>query len=225
MWWYSGRIRRRKGLGSHFRWQSINGDLLHYEKVDHCLFYGMYQDKKRAGNECRPIGSDGYYYWEQVCELVRSHNITRKIRDVRIWLEPSKDTVNWLGWDMAGQEGKATLRYMYPEKWMVGTWTEDGFTTTGTTDHYWNNFYYDEWLAQMQGYNFLAGDTGALSNLWSVTMVEVINPIENRPQSFGIFGYFYLSGQTYPLPLGYSSGSQWRVDYWLLNMYTEKHRR
>jgi hypothetical protein len=219
-----GQDPEEEGVGVSFSLESITGDIIHYENVPHCLHYGMHQDKTRAGDECRPIGADGYFYWEQVCELVRSPNVTRKIRDVKIWLEPSEATVNWLGWDVAGQEGKATLRYMYPEKWMVGTWTEDGFTTTETTDHYWTGSYYEEWLTQMQGYNFLAGDTGALSNLWSVTMVEVETPEKPGSVSLGIFGYFQLSGQTYPLPTGYSSGSQWRTDYWLLNLYTEKHR-
>jgi hypothetical protein len=155
---------------------------------------------------------------------VRTHDAYRKINDVKVWLEPSEDTADWLGWSQSAPGNKANLRYLFPEKWMAGTWTEDGFTTTGTPDLSFNSQYYEEWTEQLKNYNFLAGDKEAIPNLWSVTMVEVANPVTGNYQSLGIFGYFFTTSITNPEPRDLFGGNQWRVSCEGLNGYTKLHR-
>jgi len=135
-----GQDPEEEGVGVTVTLTPVTGDIVHNEWVKKCTYYGKYQDKTRKGQECG-INIYGYYYEETECEAVRTPGASRKVNDVRVWLEPSEDTNSWLGWKQGEPGGKATLRYMFPEKWMVGTWTEDGFTTTGTPDLSWYSSY------------------------------------------------------------------------------------
>ena len=142
----------------------------------------------------------------------------RTIKNIKVWLEPSDQTSRWLGWSQSGEGEKAPLRYMFPDKWMVGNWTADGFTTIGTPDLSWSETYYQNWLSQMAGYNFLAGDTAAMTNLWSVTLVEVESPSLSPIQSLGIFGNLNPGMYFNPHPSGSTSGSQ-NISYDEMNSY------
>jgi hypothetical protein len=220
-----GQDPEEEGVGVTVALHSVEGDMVHNEWVWSCDYYGTTRDINRIGRECTPYpGAKGFYYEERHCKPVRTPGASRDIFDVRVWLQPSFETSSWLGWEQNRLGGKATLRYLYPEKWVAGTWTKDGFTVTGTPDLSWSTDYYEEWVKQLQGYNFLAGDTAAIDSLWSVTMVEVSNPIGGGSQSLGIFGYFNLSANTYPLPREIIGGNQWRVNYGELNLYTKLHR-
>jgi hypothetical protein len=228
-----GQDPEEEGVGITVSIDSVYGDIVHEEMISRCNYSGV-EIPGKSHIQCTPNndnsddyyihGPSEYYYWESQCRKVRTHGAVRKIKDVRIWLEPSPETESWLGWAQGEPGGKATLRYMFPDKWLVATWTEDGFTTSGTPDNSWTDPYYQNWLEQMQGFNFLAGDTQKILYLWSVTMVETANPIQGGPSSLGIFGDFLLSGITYPLPYGYYPGTHWRVNYWTLNEWTDLHR-
>jgi hypothetical protein len=219
-----GQDPEEEGVGVTVTLTPVTGDIVHNEQVTSCKYYGLYPDNTRKGLECNSPGDSGYYYKETECLPVRTPGASRKVNDVRVWLEPSQATEDWLGWKQGEKGGKATLRFMFPEKWMAGTWTEDGFTVTETPDLSWYSSYYEEWLQQVAGYNFLAGDTATIDNLWSVTMVEVANPNPGGSQSLGIYGYFDLSNKTYPRPRDLIGGDQWRVNYGEFNTYTKLHR-
>jgi hypothetical protein len=221
-----GQDEEEEGIGITVPLSAVQGDIVHTSWVTRCNCYA--EEKESKVEDCAPggdpvQGGPPYCYKEATCESIRTPGAMRHITDVRIWLEPSQDTADWLGWTDS-QTDRTNLRWIYPEKWMVGTWTGDGSTTAGTASLHFSESYYKEWLAQQQGYNFLQADVWSVDRLWSVTMVEVANPVEGGPQSLGVFGNFTLTGQTYPMPNDFTSGSQWRVDYWVMNLYTEKHR-
>jgi hypothetical protein len=146
----------------------------------------------------------------------------RTIKNVKVWIEPSLETAVWLGWAFSGSNKKAPLRYIFPDKWMAGTWTTDGFTTTGTPDNLWSETYYENWLKQLEGLNFLAGDTVTIPSLWSVTLAEVISP-DNGTQSLGLFGKLSLSSTNYPPPEIFAEGTS-NISYALMKYYTKLKR-
>jgi hypothetical protein len=129
-----------------------------------------------------------------------------------VWLQPSLETSAWLGWNQGGGESpRFPIRYIFPEKWMTGTWTEDGFETSGTMDYGWSQSYYEAWLAQMSDYNFLAGDTNKISKLFSVTMVEVSSPIDGSA-GLGVFGNFLAGPNPSTLPVSFQPG-EFNINY------------
>jgi hypothetical protein len=214
-----GQDPEEKGVGITVALDSVEGDIVHYEwQKTPCKRFSS--DPGEPYTHC---GTMKDYYWKDECVPVRTHEAYRKINDVKVWLEPSNETATWLGWGQNIPGSKATLRYIFPEKWMAGTWTKDGFTTTGTPDLSWNSQYYEEWAKQLKNYNFLAGDTETIPNLWSVTMVEVANPVSGNFQSLGVFGYFMMTSITNPMPEDLIGGSQWRVSCEEIKVYTKLH--
>jgi len=177
-----------------------NGDEVDYDYCLNSRYYGIYH-----------IGS------VDRCHRNLTSPAHRTIRNVKIWLEPSSETANWLGWTGTVGASKAPLRYVFPDKWMAGTWTADGFTTTGTPDNSWSPAYYERWLEQLENFNFLAGDTSTVPYLWSVTLVEVTSP-KSGDGSLGIFGNF----ATGPYPTGFNGGLQ-NINYKEMNSYITKH--
>jgi hypothetical protein len=106
---------------------------------------------------------------------------------------------------------------------VVGQWTSDGFTVTGTPDLYTSPEYKEEWLKQMKDYSFLAGDSLTADKLWSVTLDEVPNPDPVRESRIvlGIFGDFPLEKIPYDVPTA-PRGSVFTVDYSKINEQMNK---
>ena len=170
-------------------------------------------------DKCYPFDGWHYYVTEPKCERFETP-ATRKIKAVRIWLEPSELTGQWLGWGDMSPGGRASLRYMFPDKWMTGTWTPDGFVTSGTPDKSWSSSYYEKWLAQQSGYNFFAGDTSKDTTLWSVTLAEVGSPQNPGTTSLGLLGAFNPGDiDVNTAPVG-----AYTISYADINSNTEKHR-
>jgi hypothetical protein len=223
-----GQDEEEEGVSMTIKISALPGIINHHEWDEHleCRYYDKYQ-KGRDDDLCNETDY-GWYYNDMVKYCNKNlppRTVRRNISDVVVWLQPSQETLAWLGWGTKETEtGKATLPYIFPSRWMVGTWTGDGFKVEGTPDVTMSPEYTAKWFQQMRDYNFLAGDTGEIPNLWSVTMVETASPISNNQQTLGIFGYFKLTMMTNPMPFDYSGGSQWRVNYWVLNLYTNKKR-
>jgi hypothetical protein len=203
-----------EGVGITVTLKSQIGYVRHDEKVikDECIPTRIYKGPNVPQCDTDPYGI--YYYYMTPTEIC-DHNIynlaQRPIKSVLVWLEPSTETAAWLGWDAGTNATRFPLRYMFPEKWMTGTWTEDGFETSGTPDHTWTQSYYEAWLAQMSDYNFLAGDTNKLSKLFSVTMVEVTSPIDGTA-GLGVFGNFLAGPNPSTLPVNFQPG-EFNINY------------
>jgi hypothetical protein len=216
-----GQDPEEEGFSVNVTISAIEGIMVYDEMVPEQICV----DEK--GNEkdekyCKDPEYYGYLYHyttREKCHSGITSPANRTIANGKVWLKPSLETAEWLGWVQTSKIKKAALRYLFPEKWMVGTWTEDGFTTIGTPDLTWSETYYQNWLQQMEGYNFLAGDTATLSNLWSVTLVEVTDPDGN--QSLGIFGNFNPGTYLNPYPSDYSGGVL-NISYDKMNSHTEK---
>ncbi len=210
--------------------ESVPGKIQHDEwferTVQKCMPHSPNTPRPAGAKTCPPYNSINppyVYYYDEVkekyCQRIESPAM-RKIKSVRVWLEPSTETSAWLGWGDMVTDGRASLRYMFPDKWMAGTWTPDGFVTTGTPDNTWNQVYYENWMKQLNDANFLAGDTATIQNLWSVTLPEVGHP-EFGTTVLGLLGTFDpgdISGLT-SAPIGV-----YTIDYGEINSNTKKHR-
>jgi hypothetical protein len=173
---------------------SVPGYVLHdeWEMKDRCVPVRSDPGKK---NQCADYDPYTGYYYKKVQVPVCHENIAtqaiRPVKSVLIWLQPSKKTAEWLNWNPGQSTLRSNLRLIFPDKWMAGTWTPDGFTVdqTADIDASWSESYFEAWKQQLQDYNFLAGDINKISKLWSVYMVELQNPYDNA-ESLGIFGNF-----------------------------------
>jgi hypothetical protein len=196
-----GQDEDEEGVSLTITINTLPGLIYHHEKEDHwvCKYFHTEQDDKT------PCGKKGtYYYWaqEEYCnEWLPAVSVRRNITNVRVWLEPSDETEQWLRWTPVTDTNKASLYYMFPSRWMVGTWTPTGFVVTGTVDKTMSPEYYDTWMKQMKDYNFLAGDSQTLDELWSVTLDEVPNPDPYKiNRVLGLFGTFTLAKIPYEVP-------------------------
>jgi len=128
-----------------------------------------------------------WYYWstKYVCVPHTGYPAYRLVRDVRIWLIPSKATSDWLGSIPITGDGRFGLNYIYPEQWMVGNWNSGGFTTQGTYTGM-NDEFYQGWLSQMQGYNFLAGSGDRYNAFLSGVLTQVPGPLGDGVTSLGL---------------------------------------
>jgi hypothetical protein len=61
-----------------------------------------------------------------------------------------------LGWDKT-KEGEYPLRYLFPDRWQLGIWTPDGYTTQGDNG-LWTEQEIEEFFAEHPEYNFLKAD-------------------------------------------------------------------
>jgi hypothetical protein len=173
---------------------SVWGYVLHDEPDFREVCVPTYTDP--GENTCADYNPDTgqFYKWgfESYCHKNIATPAIRPVKSVLIWLQPSDETAEWLNWNPGQSKLRSNLRLIYPEKWMAGTWTPDGFTVDQTPDidASWSESYYEAWKQQLQDYNFLAGDINKISKLWSVTMVELQNPYNSNADSLGIFGNF-----------------------------------
>jgi hypothetical protein len=172
-----------------------------------CRHYGQEQsgmqgcDGKASSPDYPTYGNKGHYYFRTETRCIRHYsnespgfpaeNVYRKVKGVRVWLEPSKATTEWLGWGMTTSGGRASVRYIYPSRWMVGNWEGDGFSTQRTLDARWDIPYYQNWLETVGAVDFLAGDAYS-GPLWSMTMPEVASPMTNV-MALGVTGEMKVS--------------------------------
>jgi hypothetical protein len=199
----------------------VTGKIQHDEKWNEtiCKYFSSRDDVPYGAERCNPLDVHYYSVTEERCERYETP-ATRKIKAVRIWLELSTETTAWLGWGDMIIGGRASLRYMFPDKWMTGTWTPEGFVTSGTLDKSWSVAYYERWLAQQSGYNFFAGDASSDVTLWSVTLAEVGSPQNPGTTSLGLLGAFAPGDiDVNTAPVG-----AYTVSYTDINSNTDKHR-
>ncbi len=67
------------------------------------------------------------YEVNKVCRQEPPEPVYRYINpeSVSIWLDPTRETEEFLGWGPNG-EGRYPLRFIFPEKWALGAWTPTG---------------------------------------------------------------------------------------------------
>jgi hypothetical protein len=202
-----GQDEEEEGVSIEVAVTSLYGAIAHKDAVIKTTCQG-YPYRNFAMAECtdedkRIYGTSGtgkYYYLEtsKYCSPEHLSNspayptpdpyVYRPVKDIKVWLEPSKETSDWLGWS-SESANRASVRYIYPERWSVGNWLpDDQYTTRRALDSRWDIPYYMEWLKSMGEFNFLAGDVRLSTPLWSVTMEEVISPFNNTTKGLGIFG-------------------------------------
>jgi hypothetical protein len=202
-----GQDEEEEGVSIEVIVTSLYGAIAHKDAVIKTMCQG-YPYRNSAKAECtdedkRIYGTSGtgkYYYLEtsKYCSPEHLSNsqaypspdpyVYRPVKDIKVWLEPSKQTSDWLGWSSVGGD-RASVRYIYPERWSVGNWLpDDQYTTRRALDSRWDIPYYMEWLKSMGEFNFLAGDVRLSTPLWSVTMEEVISPFGDQTKGLGIFG-------------------------------------
>jgi hypothetical protein len=135
--------------------QSYPGTISYEVETKKCAAF----DEPQKGMElCSPYFSHGKYYYEKITCEQRTETVYRYIdgTSLKVWLEPTADTMRWLGWAKENP-GEYPLRYMYPEKWSLGTWTPEGFTTEGDLG-LWTEEEILQFLEEHPGYNFLKAD-------------------------------------------------------------------
>jgi hypothetical protein len=212
-----GQDEEEEGVSMTIKISALPGIINHHEWDEHleCRYYDKYQ-KGRDDDLCNETDY-GWYYNDMVKYCNKNlppRTVRRNISDVVVWLQPSQETLAWLGWGTKETEtGKATLPYIFPSRWMVGTWTGDGFKVEGTPDVTMSPEYTEKWFQQMKEYNFLAGDSQTLEELWSVTLDEVPNPDpDGSGRVLGLFGNFKLPTIPYDIPTA-PRGSEYAIDY------------
>jgi hypothetical protein len=192
----------RTGVTISVTLTSVTGRINHdeLETVTDCV--GPFSMNDLSKTTCGH-SSPGYYYYllsRQECVHETYDKAYRTVKAVRVWLQPTGPTSEWLGWKPVTSDNRAALRYLYPEKWMVGTWTRDGFITQGTTDLRWSSADYQAWLDGMKDYNFLAGDSISDVNLWSRSLDVINSPLQGGPLSLGLKGEFDIAHGAYAAP-------------------------
>jgi hypothetical protein len=217
-----GQDKEEEGISLTITINAATGVIRHseWDERPECRESFFYQNGRDA-DLCEGTGV-GWWYYEptKYCNTnPEPVSVRRDITNVRVWLEPSKATLDWLRWtNKRTASGKATLQYLFPSRWVVGQWTSDGFTVTGTPDIFTSDEYKAEWLKQMKDFSFLAGDSLTVDKLWSVTLDEVPNPDPVRVSRtvLGIFGDFTLAKIPYDMPTA-PRGSNFTVDYSKIN--------
>jgi hypothetical protein len=155
---------------------------------------------------CDPYYKDDkYFYWKINCPT--ENDVYRYIdgTSLKVWLDPDQETEQWLGWS---EDAKGwPLRYMYPEKWSLGTWTPGGFTTVGDNG-LWTEEQIKKFEAEHPGYNFLESDP-RIGPLPTVTMKLASDPLkedQSKPtmrRVIALFGDFTDSPWDKSFPKGY----------------------
>ncbi|MFN2298151.1 MAG: hypothetical protein ACK2UB_04830, partial [Anaerolineales bacterium] len=137
--------------------QSYPGTVSYEVETRKCMAY----DGPQEGMElCSPYYLSGKYYYEKITCEPHTETVYRYIdgTSLKVWLEPTQRTNEWLGWTTETLiDGSYPLRYMYPEKWSLGTWTPEGFTTEGGLG-LWTEEEIEKFLEEHPGYNFLKAD-------------------------------------------------------------------
>ncbi|MBN2084211.1 MAG: hypothetical protein JW748_03235 [Anaerolineales bacterium] len=108
--------------------------------------------------KCSPYRKNGLFYHRQAQCITHTETVYRHItgESIKVWLKPTDRTEQWLGWITTPMD-EYPLRFMFPEKWSLGTWTPEGFTAEGDTG-LWTSAEIDAFIASHPGFNFLKAD-------------------------------------------------------------------
>jgi hypothetical protein len=134
---------------------SYPGTVTYKTHAVECAGYERYQYGKES---CEPYYSGGLYYYQTDVCIPHTETVYRYIdrEHLQIWLVPSDKTKKWLGWTSL-KEDEYPLRYLFPDRWQLGIWTPDGYTTQGDNG-LWTEQAIDEFFAEHPEYNFLKAD-------------------------------------------------------------------
>ncbi|MBN1438549.1 MAG: hypothetical protein JW929_03990 [Anaerolineales bacterium] len=164
-------------------------------EVEECV-----EDRTRRGydDDCPP-----HYFLTKVrkCVEVKGEPVRRTIigNSLKVWLEPSEETLDWLGWNIDYLAVKEyPLRYMFPEEWSLGTWTPEGYTTVGE-DFIYTEEQIDALIAANPGFEFLKGDPRP-EDIPTHALVRAQDPVEGAGKRvlalYGEFINWYTQGWT-----------------------------
>jgi hypothetical protein len=150
--------------------------------------------------KCKPYYYDELYHHRKTLCVPHTERVYRYINgeSIKVWLKPTVDTEQWLGWTERG--GRYPLRFMFPEKWSLGTWTPDSFTTEGDPG-LWTDAQIDAFVAAHPGFNFLKADPRT-TDLPSQYLKLAGDPDPNGGGSgrvIPLYGSFMASGQYGPI--------------------------
>jgi hypothetical protein len=116
---------------------------------------------------------------------------------LKVWLVPTEDTLLWLGWNTQKTKGKYPLRYMFPEKWALGTWTPGGFTTVGSYFMFTEE-QIESFIAANPGFEFLKGDP-RMEDIPTYALQRAQDPNLPTQRVLALFGEYinwYTQGTT-----------------------------
>jgi hypothetical protein len=168
-----------------------------YESFDgyteECVGQTVWEDGPKG---CPPYYAGGKYYYKKSVPICTPHKDEQVYRSIvglslKVWLVPTDETLKWLGWNTDSTKDKYPLRYVFPEKWSLGTWTPGGFTTIGS-DLMYTEEQIDQFIAENPGFEFLKSDPRE-SELPTYSLTRVQDPTTgNAPmRALGLFGEFY----------------------------------
>jgi hypothetical protein len=154
-------MKEQTGVDITIEIQSAPGKIA-YETFDgygeECVGQAAWEDGPKS---CPPYYSNNQYFYLRQVPKCTSHEeeVYRTIigETVKVWLIPTEETLNWLGWNAQKTGDKYPLRFLFPEKWALGTWTPGGFTTVGS-DYMFTEEQIDAFIAKNPGFEFLKGD-------------------------------------------------------------------
>jgi hypothetical protein len=149
--------------------------------------------------KCSPYRKNGLFYHRQAQCVPHTETVYRYIsgESIRVWLKPTLDTEAWLGW--TSSKGYP-LRFMFPEKWSLGTWTPDSFTTEGDPG-LWTDAQIDAFVAAHPGFNFLKADprTTDLPSQYLKLAGDPDSKGGGSGRVIPLYGSFMASGQYGPI--------------------------
>jgi hypothetical protein len=153
-----------------------------------------FDEPQRGMEKCKKFYYNNLYHYVQGKCTPHTETVYRYIdgASLQVWLKPTPKTEAWLGW---GAEGEGTpLRKVFPEKWSLGTWTPEGFTTEGNPG-LWTEAQIAAFVAAHPGYNFLYGDprTTDLPVQFLTLASDPLQPNESS-RVIPLYGTFYAWG-------------------------------
>jgi hypothetical protein len=178
-----GQDPDQTGVNLSVEIQSLQGKISYESLVyrKECVGYDSYQPGREM-ESCAPNSGGLFYYWSYVPHCDPTTEFVYRYIDVnsiRVWLDPDSDTEKWLGWSSQAPSGKYPLRDMFPEKWLLGTWTPDGFT--GASDPgLWDQGDIDKFVAEHPGFDFLKADPRH-ETIPSNALLRVMDPMVGSP--------------------------------------------
>jgi hypothetical protein len=187
----------RRGVDIRIEIQSFPGTVEPYETHDGDRQVCRGYSKRQKGlKSCSPSYEDGkFLYWttEPICTRHENEQTSRFINgeSLQVWLIPSDNTLMWLGWNIDFL-GRYPLRFMYPEKWALGTWVPGGFISEGD-EGLFADFQIRRFTEEHPGFNFLKADPRK-DILPESVLTRINNPVTNPPGGVALALYGRFAG-------------------------------
>jgi hypothetical protein len=145
---------KHRGVDISIEIDSYPGTITYETYSEECISYDSVQKGMKT---CPPFYHEGQYHYLTGKCTPHTETVYRHItgESLQVWLKPTTRTEEWLGWKTG--KGGNPLRFLYPEKWSLGTWTPEGFTTEGDQG-LWSNAQIAKFIAEHPGFNFLKAD-------------------------------------------------------------------